>query len=364
MDQISVLKEQLRPHIHWHGARLHFLCLFLLALIKVRTVNLSELSLAFSGTAQPASSYKRLQRFFRHFDWDESSLIEMLLSILTIPEPWGISIDRTNWKLGKTNINILMLGVVYQGIAIPLLWRLLDKQGNSNTDERIELLECFLEQFGHHQIDYIVADREFIGEDWFLYLLKYTPYRFCIRLKDNTKIGTGKAVNSAKVLFAHLKVGQTQVLKNRRLIWGHYLYVSATRLPDRSFLLLATPAKPKSALKDYANRWPIETLFGIFKSRGFRLEETHITAPQRLSKLLALLTLALCWCLKSGEVQWDYQPLKQKKHGRLPKSLFRYGYDHLRRVCLNIDSQWQEYCRAVHLLTPSSQKIGTKYTLK
>ena len=47
MDQVSVLKQQLRPHIHWHGARLHFLCLFLLALLKVRTVNLPELSLAF-----------------------------------------------------------------------------------------------------------------------------------------------------------------------------------------------------------------------------------------------------------------------------------------------------------------------------
>jgi hypothetical protein len=352
MDQVSVLKQQLRPHIQWHGARLHFLCLFLLTLLKVRTVNLSELSLAFSGKAKAASSYKRLQRFFRHFEWDELSLVEVLLSILQIPEPWGISIDRTNWKFGKTNINILMLGVVYQGVAIPLLWSLLDKQGNSHTDERIDLLERFLEHFGTHQIDYIVADREFIGEDWFLYLLKYTSYRFCIRLKKNTQIGRGKAVKSAKVLFAHLKTGQTQVLKNKRCIWGHYLYVIATRLPDHSLLLLATPRKPKSALSDYANRWPIETLFGIFKSRGFRLEDTHMMAPQRLSKLLALLALALCWCLKSGEVQWDYQPLTPKKHGRLPKSLFRYGYDHLRRVCLNLESYWQEYCNAVRLLNP------------
>ena len=98
MDQVSVLKQQLRPHIHWYGARLHFLCLFLLALLKVRTVNRPELSLAFGGTAQPASSYKRLQRFFRQFEWDESSLTEMLLSILNIPEPWGLSIEPI-WDL-------------------------------------------------------------------------------------------------------------------------------------------------------------------------------------------------------------------------------------------------------------------------
>ncbi|WP_265578869.1 hypothetical protein [Psychrobacter sanguinis] len=31
-----------------------------------------------------------------------------------------LTIDRTNWKWGKSNLNIFMLGVVYKGIAIPL----------------------------------------------------------------------------------------------------------------------------------------------------------------------------------------------------------------------------------------------------
>ena len=349
MDQVTVLKEHLRPHLDWHGARLHFLCLFLLALLKVRTVNLADLALAFGGHAKPASSYKRMQRFFRHFQWDEILLAKLIVSILQIPEPWGLSIDRTNWKIGKHNINILMLGVVYQGIAIPVMWRFLNKQGNSNTDERIDFIERFIDEFGHHRIDYLVADREFIGADWFFYLKVHTPYRFCIRFKDNTKLGTGKAAQTAKVMFAHLKMGQTQVLKNKRQIWGEYLYISATRLQDRSFLLIATPRKPKAALRDYANRWPIETLFGILKSKGFRLEETHIREVERLSKLLSLLALALCWCIKSGEFQWELKPLKLKKHGRLPKSLFRYGYDYLRHLLLS-DTSFDDYCTAVKLL--------------
>ena len=345
MDQITVLKEQLRPHLDWHGARLHFLCLFLLALLKVRTVNLTEIAMAFGSSAKPESSYKRMQRFFRHFQWDD----RLLLNILKIPEPWGLSIDRTNWKIGQRNINILMLGVVYQGIALPLMWRFLDKQGNSNTDERVEFIERFIHEFGDHRIDYLVADREFIGADWFFYLKVHTPYRFCIRFKDNTKLGAGKSAKKAKVMFAHLQVGQTQVLKNKRQIWGEYLYISATRLQDRSFLLIATPSKPQSALRDYANRWPIETLFGILKSKGFRLEETHIREAERLSKLLGVLSLALCWCIKSGEFQWQLKPLKVKKHGRFPKSLFRYGYDYLRHLLLG-DGSFDDYCAAVKLL--------------
>lgn len=40
--------------------------------------------------------------------------------------------DRTNWKFGEANINILMLGITYKGIAYPLLFSMLDKRGNSN----------------------------------------------------------------------------------------------------------------------------------------------------------------------------------------------------------------------------------------
>jgi hypothetical protein len=55
-----------------------------------------------------------------------------------------LSIDRTNWKFGQTDINIFMLGVVYHGVAFPLLFSMLDKRGNSNSGERIALIERFI----------------------------------------------------------------------------------------------------------------------------------------------------------------------------------------------------------------------------
>ena len=65
--------------------------------------------------------------------------------------------DRTNWQRGKKNINILMLSITYKGIAIPLFWRLLDKKGNSNTNERIVLMERFIAQFGKNNIIGLLA---------------------------------------------------------------------------------------------------------------------------------------------------------------------------------------------------------------
>ena len=74
MTDYSELRKTLQEHFDWHGARLSFLALFLLALIKVRTVNLSELALGFGGRALSASHDKRLQRFFRHFDLDYTDI--------------------------------------------------------------------------------------------------------------------------------------------------------------------------------------------------------------------------------------------------------------------------------------------------
>jgi hypothetical protein len=51
MNQYNALKQALKPHLGWHGARLSFLALFLLALLKVKTVNLKELALGFEGRA-------------------------------------------------------------------------------------------------------------------------------------------------------------------------------------------------------------------------------------------------------------------------------------------------------------------------
>ena len=53
---------------------------------------------------------------------------------------WYLTMDRTNCQWGKSDINILTLAVVFKGIAIPLYWELLDKRGNSDTNERIAIV--------------------------------------------------------------------------------------------------------------------------------------------------------------------------------------------------------------------------------
>ena len=301
MNEVSLLRESLRAHLPWHGARLTFIAMFLLSLIRVRSVNFSELAVAFGGEALEESRYKRIQRFFKGFDCEQAVIAKALVAILKIPEPWVLSIDRTEWKFGQVVFNILVLGVVHQGVAIPLVWTMLSKRGNSNTGERMELMGKYLEQFGEIKVDCLCGDREFIGQDWVSYLRAAPQTPFRIRIKSNNLLFDGKRSLAVSVVFSDLKIGQLRVLRKKRLLWGHRLYIAALKLDDGSLLVVATQKSPHKAVEDYAKRWGIETLFGILKSRGFNLEDTHLTEPERLSKLFSLLALAVVWALHIGQ---------------------------------------------------------------
>ena len=166
MNQVNLLRDTLKQHLPWHGARLNFLALFLMALIRVRTVDLSSLSVAFRTNAKPESSYKRLQRFFSKFDLDLSHIAKTIVNLMNIPQPWVLSIDRTQWCFGSTCFNIFVLGIVHNGVAFPITWTMLEKKGNSNSCERMDLLDQFWEILPTAQVSYICGDREFIGKEW------------------------------------------------------------------------------------------------------------------------------------------------------------------------------------------------------
>jgi Transposase DDE domain len=351
MNQVTQLRNALRPYLSWHGARLSFLAAFLIAVVRVKTINFAELATAFSGTAQPDSHYKRLQRFFRQYEMDYAEIAQAVVALMSIPEPWVLSIDRTEWKFGDCVFNILMLGIVHEGVAFPVAWTLLDKRGNSNRHERMELFNDFLERFRDRKIAYLSADREFVGKDWFEYLLHAPKTPFRIRIRSNHKLSDGHISLKVGILFQDLQVGQLKVLRHQRLLWGHWLYIAALRLEDGDLLVIATQTAPQSAIRDYAQRWGIETLFGIFKTRGFCLESTHLTDPERLSKLIALLSLALCWVVLTGEWLHQGKPLKLKTHGRRAKSIFRYGFDYLRNILVNLNEKMDDFLNVLQFLS-------------
>lgn len=351
MHQITQLRRVLQPHLAWHGARLSFVALFLIALFRVKTVNLAELATAFCGKAQTDSHYKRLQRFFADFELDYAAIAHTVVRLMRIPEPWVLSLDRTEWQFGECIFNSLTLGIVHEGIAFPVVYLLLDKRGNSNTDERIDLMQEFFALFPGRQIAFVATDREFVGKEWLGYLLQRPKTPIRARIRESEHFSDGSKSLKASVLFADLRPGEVNVLTKRRRLWGHWVYVCAARLEDNSLLIIVTDHAPHTALLDYAKRWAVETLFGAFKTRGFCLESTHFIDHYRLRKLIALLSLALCWAFLTGLWLHQSNPLKLKSHGRREKSIFRYGFDYIRNVVLNLDHKMAEFLETLQFLS-------------
>jgi hypothetical protein len=351
MTELSPLIIVLSTSLDWNRARMTFLAQFIVAVIRVRTVNLTEIATAFCGKAKVDSHYRRIQRFLKEFTLPRAQIAALVMRMLPLGERWLLCLDRTNWQFGEMNINILVLAVAYKGVAIPILWMFLDKQGNSNSLERIGLLKHFLVAFGHERIQCLTADREFIGTDWIKFLKRHR-IRFRIRIRHNTRMSTARGgyLLPASRFFRTLTIGESRQLRQMRRVWGMPVWVIGVRLQG-DYLLLITDHAPQTALDDYRQRWQIETLFGCLKSRGFDFEATHLTEPDRISKLLALLTIAFCWCYRLGDWQHDQKPIPLKNHGRLAKSLFRHGLDTLRNIVSNLAVKEPEFCWAITFLS-------------
>jgi len=334
----------------WNLARAKCGAAIIVGLIKVRTVNLTELATAVPGNAKVDSKYKRLQRFFKEVPLN-FSLVASLIASLVPHDRFTLDLDRTNWRLGKLSINILYLAIVYQGIAIPILWSYLPKKGNSNTAERIALIDRFIAIFGVDKIECLLADLEFCGQEWTSYLIE-NKIKFRIRIKVNTCINRKHGDPApVKNFFRSLPLHCAMQLKGQRQVWGHQLYVTGMRLVSGEYLIIihSDPNAAVVVMEDYAKRWEIETLFKCLKSGGFNFEDTHLVDPERLEKLVAFLAIAFSWAYIMGEWCHTQNPIRVKSHQRPAKSIFRYGLDWLRDILLNIIEKIDAYNDAVVL---------------
>jgi len=195
--------------------------------------------------------------------------------MLTLPTnaKWQLSLDRTNWKWGRIDINFLVLSAAGGAIGVPLIWKSLPKRGNSSLEERIEVIEKFIDIFGHSQISELLADRAFIGKSW-LGWLKSKRIPFTIRLKKNILLKSAEQKDVPVLrLFFNLKHGEKRYIKQKKEVLGVPLWLASTRNEKGQLIMVATTHEPKQALARYKKRGNIEILFGFLKSKAFNFED-------------------------------------------------------------------------------------------
>ena len=187
---ITALAGILRPRIDLGKSRLETLCLIVVGMVSARTVNLSHLACERPTTALVASTYRRLQRFFQHVRLGPDWSAPLVVGLLGLDGPWHLALDRTQWKCGARDVNILMLAVVTRRARVPLIWSVLDNNGGtSDSGQRIALMRRYLAIFGAASVRLLLADREFVGLDW-MDFLKENNISFAIRVKEKMIVTT------------------------------------------------------------------------------------------------------------------------------------------------------------------------------
>jgi hypothetical protein len=78
-------------------------------------------------------------------------------------------------------VNLSILTTAFSGFA----------KEESNTNERITVMEIFLDLLGAQNVAWVLGDREFVGSEWFCFL-KSNRIKFQMRLHRDTLVRNGR----------------------------------------------------------------------------------------------------------------------------------------------------------------------------
>ena len=337
-DLFSILREHFGKDMNM--ARIKAMSMMICALCKVQRIAYTKLAAAFDSEAEASSSLRRIQRLIAECVIRTDLIARLILKLIPVKGPYSLSMDRTNWKFSNTNINILTLGIIYDGMAFPIAFKMMDKRGNSNTGERMELITRFLSLAGEGSIAHLMADREFVGSEWFAFL-NTRGIHYHIRIRENFRVIRHGKESKAHWLFTDLKLGECKHLSGIYYVNGQPCYLSGSKIKGKEgrpeLQILVSYCSAEESLEMYRQRWQIETMFKGLKSSGFNIEDSHVRSQERMANLFSIVMIAYVWCYLVGiYIHEHIKGIRVLHHGRRAISLFRYGLEYI-SACSDTD---------------------------
>ena len=318
LDKVEIVENLSRKKFLWQ---------FILGLIEVRKVQFSEVATSLNNAVKPSSNERRIQSFFEKVELNYEGL-SVLLCLFLPKGKVTLSMDRTDWKFGNFDINILVVVARCGNLGIPIYFEMPDnKRGNSSTEDRKNIIEKSIKLLSFRGIELVVMDREFIGHLWLKYL-KDNKINFCVRVPKSHYI---TLKNECIYTIEELLSTQNERFYHDVRVDGVWVNLYIKKLSNGDFLYLigTLPAKRLGDL--YRKRWCIETFFQSLKGRGFDLESSHLRDIDKFKKLFSLVCVAFTICLTIGRVYVSkVQKVKINKDGYPLKSVFRKGLDWMR----------------------------------
>jgi hypothetical protein len=364
-----MILKSYHAHLSENLTRANYLLAILLIQVvqSIKEVTLESIATKLAMPIKFESRRKKVQRFLSDDKWNLddiwlSLIIDWIAGSVNQNNVIYLAIDRTKWQSN----NILMVSMIWRNRAIPIYWKMLDKQGNSTLEnQQLVLMPVFTALSSYKLL--VLGDREFCSvtlANW----LREKKIGFCLRLKKNVCIETESELWTELKLLRlepgnsffdrEVTIRKTAPIKGFNLA-GKWLGKYRNVTTKEPWYILTSLVDLQAAVYAYAKRFGIEEMFRDFKGGGYNLEGTNLTGD-RLSNLLILLSLAYLKSIiqgidiKSKQVQ-EYLGRKTEKHRKYARhSTFYVGLWGESWVD-SLSSDWQV---VVELMSLSPHKLS------
>ena len=311
------------------------LALLTSAILGKRTLCLSELARAYPPPVEPRvprpkhGLLHRLKRLWRFLDngrvdpvAGQAALVPEVVARLGHPKRLGLAIDWTMFDAAlpsgrRVRYQVLRVAIPRRGRALPLLQVGYDRDRLPPDRSQNQLEEAALDAVLHALPPgvrpVVLADRGFARATFLEWLQAHpTGPDFVVRVDKGTcltepgghrwRLGAeGLALGQLRwapgVRYALYHGRPRDLVVNVALCWRASPRRASRRphrLPAEPWYLATNLARAEQAVAWYWQRGWIEQSFKDSKSR-FGLKQVQVGCPERLSRLLAALTLALAW---------------------------------------------------------------------
>lgn len=277
------------------------------------------------------SRIKRFSRYLQNETIDAQTyfmpFLEALLAGLARSGPLVLAIDGS--EVGR-NCLALVVSVIYQKRALPLAWVVFTgSKGHFPEETHCQLVQAVKPLLPEESDVIFLGDGEFDGNQLQADITNNGWQYVCRTAKNRLIEDDGDQFALDEI---HLQPGDCLSLPNVHVTqdkYGPVLVVAWWRRDSKEpIYLVSNMTLAEEACYWYGKRFRIETFFSDQKSRGFHLHKSHISDPERISRLLIAACLAYIWIIYLGVIAKRRRWVAViHRTDRCDLSLFQLGLD-------------------------------------
>ena len=199
---------------------------------------------------------------------------------------------------------VLMVGVVYKKRALPIAWTVAKrKKGHFPENIHMELISRVEKMIPEETQVILLGDGEFDGID-LQALVNGWKWRYVFRTGKNIILCWNGKEFAFDAVADHVQPDEYFEIPDAlftNIRYGPVFVLTWWRKDCKEPIHLVSNMNcPENVCRSYAKRFRIETFFSDQKGRGFHLNKSHLSDPNRISKLLIAACLAYYWVIYLG----------------------------------------------------------------